>query len=144
MHITFTKPRLSDAPIMAKWGKENESMRDCEDDTWYSSELLRKWIADPKEDTILVARDGETLIGMCLVHGMRGWAYFSSLYVAEAYRNNGVGTALLTRMMKLLKKKKYVDCALLVKETNIEAADFYRKQGFKKGFLFRWMGKKLS
>jgi len=31
----------------------------------------------------------------------------------------------------------------LVKETNSEAQDFYRKQGFKKGYLFRWMGKEL-
>lgn len=143
MHITITKPRLSDATLMAKWGKENVSLRDCEDDEWYSPRLLRKWIARPKEDTILVARDGGKLIGMCLVHGMRGWAYFSSLYVVKGYRSKGVGTALLTKMQEALKKQEHCECSLLVKETDTEVQEFYRKQGFKKGYLFRWMGKKL-
>lgn len=143
MQITISNPQLSDAELMAKWGKENESLRDCEDDQWYSPDLLRKWIEDPKGDIILVARDKETLVGMCLVHGMRGWAYFSSLFVIEEYRGKGIGTALLTKMMEILQEKKYNDCALLVKETNTEAVEFYAGQGFKKGFLFRWMGKKL-
>ena len=143
MDITIAKPRLSDAPLMAKWGKENESLRDCEDDQWYSPSMLRKWIANPKEDTILVAHDGKKLIGMCLVHGMQGWVYFSSLYVDKEYRGQGIGTKLLTNMMETLKKRNYCECALLVKETNTEAQEFYRKQGFKKGFLFRWMGKEL-
>ena len=143
MAITISAPRLSDAPMMAKWGKDNETLRDSEDDEWYTPSLLREWIADPKDDTILVARDGEKLIGMCLVHGMRGWVYFSSLYIDEEYRGQGIGTRLLTKMMETLKEKHYSGCALLVKESNTEATEFYRKQGFKTGYLFRWMGKKL-
>jgi ribosomal protein S18 acetylase RimI-like enzyme len=46
-------------------------------------------------------------------------------------------------MMKTLKKKGHDLGALLVNETNTEAQDFYRKQGFTKGFLFRWMSKEL-
>ncbi len=143
MHITITKPRLSDAPLMAKWGKENAALRDCEDDQWYSPRLLRQWIAHPAEDTILVARDGRKLVGMCLVHGMRGWAYFSSLYVVKEYRSKGVGTALLTKMQEALKKQKHCECSLLVKEADTDIQKFYHKQGFKKGYLFRWMGKEL-
>ncbi len=142
MHITITKPRLSDAPLMIKWGRESTALKDCKNDTWYTPKVLRKWITYPKDDIILVARDGEKLIGMCLVHEMRDWVYFSSLYVAKDYRGKGIGTALLTKMTNTL-KKKYRDCALLVKETNTEAQKFYRKQGFKKGYLFRWMGKEL-
>ena len=143
MHITITKPRLSDAPTMVKWGRESTSLKDCKDDIWYSLRTLQKWITHPNEDIILVARDGRNLIGMCLVHEMRDWVYFSSLYVEKEYRGKGVGTALMTKMTETLKKQKFRDCALLVKETNSEAQEFYRKQGFKKGYLFRWMGKKL-
>jgi ribosomal protein S18 acetylase RimI-like enzyme len=143
MKITITTPRLSDAPTMFKWGKESSALKDEKNDTWYSLAVLRKWIKNPKDDIIFVARDGKTLIGMCLVHGMREWAYFSSLYVAKGYRGKGVGTALMTKMTEILKKQKYRECALLVKETNTEAQEFHRKLGFKKGYLFRWMGKKL-
>ena len=143
MHITITTPRLSDATIMVKWGRESTALKDCKNDTWYSPRTLRSWITHPKEDVILVARDGKKSIGMCLVHGMRDWVYFSSLYVEKEYRGKGVGTALMTKMNETLKKQKFRDCALLVKETNSEAQDFYRKQGFKKGYLFRWMGKEL-
>ncbi len=143
MNITITKPRLSDAPTMVIWGRESTALKDTKNDTWYSLGVLRKWIANPKDDPILVARDGRKLVGMCLVHGMREWGYFASLYVERAYRDKGIGTILLNKMTENLKVQGYRDFALLVKETNTRAQKFYRKEGFKKGYLFRWMGKKL-
>jgi ribosomal protein S18 acetylase RimI-like enzyme len=143
MSITITSPRVSDAELIAIWGRENESLRDYEDDEWYSPSLLREWIADPKEDIILVARDGDKLIGMCLVHGMRGWAYISSLYVVQEYGSQGIGTRLLTSMTEILKKRNICTIALLVNETHTETQDFYGKRGFKKCNHFRWMEKKL-
>ncbi len=143
MHITIAKPRLSDAPIMVKWGRESAALKDYSTDIWYSVSAIREWISDPNEDIILIARDGEKPVGMCLAHGMRNWAYCSTLYVDKAYRNKGIGTILLAKMIEHAKKRKYVEFALMVNKSNKEAKKFYRKQGFKKGYLFRWMGKKI-
>jgi ribosomal protein S18 acetylase RimI-like enzyme len=143
MNITITKPRLSDAPIMVKWGRESAALKDNSTDVWYPVKVIRTWIAHPKEDIILIARDGKKPVGMCLAHGMRDWAYCSTLYVAKAYRCKGIGSILFTKMVELAKKHKYIELALLVNRNNKEAKRFYLKQGFKKGYLFRWMGKKL-
>lgn len=143
MSITITKPRLSDAPIMVKWGRESLALKDCVGDEWYPVGVIRKWIAHPKEDIILMARDGKKPVGMCLAHGMRDWAYCSTLYVAKAYRGHGIGSILFAKMVQLAKKHKYIEIALMVNKNNTDANRFYVKQGFKKGYLFRWMGKKL-
>lgn len=143
MHITITKPRLSDAPIMVKWGRKSAALKDCSSDEWYSVGVIRKWIAEPKEDIILVARNGKKPVGMCLAHGMRDWAYCSTLYVEKAYRGRGIGSLLFAKTVELAKKHKYVELALMVNKNNKEAKKFYLKQGFKKGYLFRWMGKEL-
>lgn len=141
--IVITTPKSSDAETMAKWGMENGELKDSDEDQWYSAAALRKWIAHPHEDIILVARKGKKLVGMCLVHGMRGWAYGSSLYIDRQYRGNGIGTALLTAMIKKLKQRKIQNFAILVNNKNSDAKTFYCKHGFTKGYLFRWMGKKI-
>ena len=143
MKITITTPRLSDAPIMVKWGRESAALKDNSTDVWYPVKVIRKWIAHPKEDIILIARDGKKPVGMCLAHGMRDWAYCSTLYVAKAYRGRGIGGVLFTKMVERAKKHKYIELALMVNKNNTEAKRFYVKLGFKKGYLFRWMGKKL-
>jgi ribosomal protein S18 acetylase RimI-like enzyme len=143
MHITITKPRLSDAPIMVKWGRESTALKDCSTDVWYPLKVIRTWIARPQKDIILVARDGGKPVGMFLAHDMRDWMYCSTLYVVKAYRSKKIGSMLLAKVVDIAKKRNYIEVALMVNKNNGDAKRFYLKNKFHKGYLFRWMGKKL-
>jgi ribosomal protein S18 acetylase RimI-like enzyme len=143
MSITITKPRLSDAPIMVKWGQESAALKDNSTDEWYPLPVVRQWIRRPAKDIILIARDGSTPVGMFLGHDMRDWVYCSTLYVEKKYRSKGIGSMLLLKVVKLAKQRKYSEVALMVNKNNLDAKKFYMKNKFHKGYLFRWMGKKL-
>lgn len=142
-HITITKPRLSDAPIMVKWGRESATLKDCSSDEWYHINVIRKWITHPSKDVIFIARDGVKPVGMFLAHDMRDWLYCSTLYVEKKYRSRGIGSMLLAKIVALAKKRHYIEVALMVNKNNTDAKRFYMKNAFKKGYLFRWMGKEL-
>ena len=53
-----------------------------------------------------------------------------SLYVDEAYRSQGIGTALMTRALAWLDENGSVENRVAVAEGNEEAFPFYRKFGF--------------
>lgn len=144
MNITISVPKISDVPTMILWGKGNRELWASDREGWYPKESLVKWIRKPERDIILIAKDGAVPVGMCLIHGMRDWAYCSSLFVVKEYRKKGIGKALLAKAEKALKENGCGQLALLVENDNEETQGFYRKQGFQKGFHFVWMDKRLK
>jgi ribosomal protein S18 acetylase RimI-like enzyme len=74
---------------------------------------------------------------------MRDWVYCSTLYVEKKYRSKGIGSMLLSKVVELAKQRKYGEVALMVNKNNADAKKFYLRNKFHKGYLFRWMGKKL-
>jgi ribosomal protein S18 acetylase RimI-like enzyme len=59
-----------------------------------------------------------------------GWLFVKSLWVAEAYRNKGLGTELLQKAEVLAKKR---GCQYVHLDTfSFQAPQFYRKLGFKR------------
>lgn len=142
-NITIVVPKESDVDVMVAWGKSNKELLLSDDDPWYDPETLREWIRDPQDDIILVAKDGEKLVGMCLVHTLRDFAYCSILFVIKEYRSMGIGRALLDTAGNDLKMKGIPAFGLLVEEENKDSQAFYEKIGLKKGHVFRWMDKKL-
>jgi len=141
--IKIVVPKASDVDVMVAWGKSNREIQATDDDQWYAPETLRRWIRDPQDDIILVAKYGEKLVGMCLVHTLRDFAYCSVLFVHKDYRGKGVGSTLIHTVIEKLKKTGIPGFGLLVEEENIDSQAFYEKFGFKKGHVFRWMDKKL-
>ncbi len=144
MKITIGTPKISDVPTMVAWGKSNHELWASDRESWYPKKTIEGWIKDPQRDIILVAKDGKTLVGMCLVHGMRDWSYCSSLFVSKDYRGQGIGKALLAQAVRLLKKRGYGMIAVLAEADNKEAQEFYTHEGFKKGFVFQWMDKRIK
>lgn len=143
MNITITIPEISDVPTMIEWGKNNKELWAGEDTGWYLPETLKDLIKDPKQDVILIAKDGTTAVGMCLVHSLREWAYCAALFITKEYRGRGVGTLLLNEAMDRIKKQGIKYFSLLVEVNNTEAQKFYNANGFKKGYTHHWMEKKL-
>lgn len=142
-NIKIVVPKESDVDVMVAWGKANREIQATDDDQWYAPETLRNWIRDPQDDIILVAKIGDKLVGMCLVHMLRDFAYCSVLFVDKPYRGKGIGRALLDRVVNDLTKKGIPGFGLLVEEGNKDSHTFYEKMGFKKGHMFRWMDKRL-
>ena len=141
--ITIVPPKETDVETMVAWGKNNKELKLSEADPWYAPQTLKDWIKNPRNDIILVAKDEEKLVGMCLVHHMRDWAYCSILFVIPEYRGQGIGRTLLDAATAALKNTGIEQFGLLVEESNMDSMKFYEKVGLKKGHVFRWMDKLL-
>ncbi|WP_294329238.1 GNAT family acetyltransferase [uncultured Sphingomonas sp.] len=107
---------------------------------WQAAGLTRPW-NDPGADfdravagatsTILLLRDGETLLGSAMVgdDGHRGWIYY--LAVAEAARGQGHGRALMAAAESWLRARGCPKLQLMVREGNAAAIGFYRALGLE-------------
>jgi ribosomal protein S18 acetylase RimI-like enzyme len=77
-----------------------------------------------------IHEDGN-LVGSVMVghDGHRGWIY----YVAADpnYRKQGIGRRMMGAAEEWLKGRKVVKMMLLVRETNTEIIDFYKRLGFE-------------
>lgn len=106
---------------------------------WHACGLTRPW-NDPHADfalalatstsTILLARDGDTLIGSVMVgfDGHRGWIYY--LAVAPNRRRGGLGRALMAAAEAWLAEHDAPKVQLMVRDTNDAALGFYARLGY--------------
>lgn len=77
-----------------------------------------------------VARDGDRLVGtvLCGHDGRRG--YLQHLAVDRAYRRQGIGRALVERVLAALRSININKCHLFVIKENAPAVDFWRRIGW--------------
>ncbi|MFG1422452.1 GNAT family acetyltransferase [Roseixanthobacter liquoris] len=106
---------------------------------WERAGLTRPW-NDPRADialarrgphsTILVARDGEKVVGSVMVghDGHRGWIYY--LAVDPALTRQGLGRALAHTAEDWLKARGVPKLMLLVRPENEQVRAFYAASGF--------------
>ncbi len=81
-------------------------------------------------DTSFVAVEGDAVVGIVLAghDGRRGYVYHMS--VAEDYREQGIGTQLMSHCEEALKREGINKAALLVFNRNEVGNAFWEKQGF--------------
>lgn len=100
---------------------------------------LQVYVADfgkRKGDMGLVAEIGDKTVGAVWVRIMNDYGHIDdetpsfaiSLY--EDHRNNGIGTALMKEMLKVLKQAGYRQASLAVQKENY-AVRMYKKVGFE-------------
>ena len=101
------------------------------------------------ESVIFIAEQQNELIGFAQLYPIfssltlqRVWL-LNDFFIAEEFRNCGVGTQLFARVKEfsLLTKSKGIE--LSVEHTNIKAWEFWEKQGFKQDEEFRYYFCKL-
>lgn len=144
MHtIIIEFPKMTDVPLMRKWGKETPELWGAKTSDFYSEKGLADWVNNPGKDVMLVARVDGKLAGMIMTYVLREWSYCSVLYVDTPYRRMGVGERLVQETARRLKKLRLDTLELSVHADNINAQKFYEKLGFEKGFHIRWMRKPL-
>lgn len=90
-----------------------------------------------------VVVDSGKIIGtvLAIFNGRRGWVYH--LAVHPDYQNRGLGSLLLRKAEKVLKKAGAKRVLLGVKESNSKALSFYKKYGYKKIQRTIFLGKDL-
>jgi ribosomal protein S18 acetylase RimI-like enzyme len=111
--------------VLALWRAAAPGVRMGRSDT--RQEIARKLERDP--ELFLVAVDGHQVIGAVLggFDGRRGLVYH--LAVAEAWRRQGIGTALMDELDERLRTRGCRRYYLLVTSDNTGAVEFYRRRG---------------
>lgn len=106
---------------------------------WERAGLTRPW-NDPHADialarrgphsTILVAKEGDALVGSVMVghDGHRGWIYY--LAVEPERQRQGLGSLLLTAAEDWLRARAVPKLMLLVRPDNADVRAFYHAEGF--------------
>jgi len=103
-------------------------------------EIFKKLQRDP--DLFLVAESSDHIVGSVLggFDGRRGLIYH--LAVSTAYRNLGLGSALMQAVEERLREKGCIRSYLLVTKDNQPAIEFYEERGWTRMDLYAY-GKDL-
>ncbi len=79
---------------------------------------------------VILAYDGERLIGYCVASVADETGEIDSIFVSEAFRGKGIASRLMERALDWLKAKGAAKIALKVSVGNEDVLGFYAKHGF--------------
>lgn len=97
---------------------------------------VRQAMAD-RATNVVVARDGQEVLGFALLRYRTDDAYLMLLGVQATRRRRGVGKALLAWLMETLKVAGVFKLGAHVRENNVVARAFYAAAGFREVELVR-------
>lgn len=113
-----------------------EQEQEFSPDTAKQEKALRLLVGNPQRGRVFVCRDGATLAGMVTVQTLVSTAcggdvlLMEDLVVRPAYRNNGIGSALLDHAICFARHAGYRRITLLTDIVNTDAQRFYARHGF--------------
>ena len=142
--IQIMDASVADVDTLWKWGDENWELWSDEKYKWFSKKSLKKLVSEPKEDSLLVAKHKNELIGMLFMYNLRDWAYCVGAYITPRFRKKGLGKMLLIEAEGRLAAKGIESIALVVDTKNKKGFYFWKKMGFYEGYKFIWMTKDLQ
>lgn len=119
MSIKIIKPRKIDIDALYAIYYENKGQ----------SKIMEKdeFTKDIHNETLLVAKDGNKICGFISYQKKAGFIHL--LFIAKEYQNKGIGTALLTTVIKK-DEARYHKLRLLSSLDKTNAHKFYEKMGF--------------
>lgn len=98
----------------------------------FSEEELEKKaefiLNEKKEEKRLVAKDGNTIVGLCYLVQREEYNQLQSIYVLPEYQGKGIGKLLWEKMQSYIHPHK--DTIVQVVTYNTNAIEFYKKLGF--------------
>lgn len=98
--------------------------------TNFSNETISEKIKD--ENFILLKHHQKNIItGFAELQFLKKKARLNALFVEEAWRGQGIGSKLMSKIIHHCKRKRLHKLFLLVKKSNAEAKTFYKKMGFE-------------
>lgn len=96
----------------------------------------------PNSDVLVGVVESGKIAGSVMVghDGHRGWVYYVA--TAPAARGQGVGRRMMDTAEDWLRERGVAKLQLMIRETNIEMADFYSQLGFEKiprAVMSKWL-----
>lgn len=138
--ITIVKPDESDLPLIRELLVElMEHVDGVTPDRPAIDRIddrCRAIFADP-DSHILIARDGETVVGFVSVatrntlHHDGPSALIDELIVADAYRGQGIGKGLISATLDMCRQLACCEVEVSTLKSNHRAREFYRPCGFE-------------
>lgn len=127
-------------------GLDEEGAAVSPDTRFYGKKYLKDWIKNASDDSILlVAEVKKQIVGFLLANVMqKTWIMWENLAVRKGFRHQGVGSALLERLLRETKKRKIDYIGGWAREGNEEIFDFLKKRGFERGSKFFWVERKTK
>jgi GNAT superfamily N-acetyltransferase len=109
------------------------------------SHVLERVVSDGARGFILLARDEHRIVGVAYVAtilsaehcGLVAW--LEELYVTPSLRSLGIGTALLTAILKRAREMDIVAIDLEIDAGHSRAESLYRRFGFRRLDRSRWV-----
>jgi ribosomal protein S18 acetylase RimI-like enzyme len=122
----------------------------ADDDSWRERLALYERLFATYEPVLLLAGDGERLVGYGLAYAMPvadGWladtwvtgervGEIESLAVLPEYRGQGIGTRLLRQLQDRLREQGAADVVLGVLPGNTDAVRLYERLGYRPTWLY--------
>ena len=97
-------------------------------DAW--SEVSVRETVNQTQAFITVAEVEEAVAGYCIIYHVMDEAEIARIAVGEAWKRQGVGSALLEYTLSCCKEQQIERVLLDVRESNVAARMFYEKHGF--------------
>lgn len=101
------------------------------------AQALKAIITQPSVGEILVARDGDSIVGMVsLLYSVSTAlggrvATMEDMVVEPSHRAEGIGSALLEEIVALANQRACLRLTLLTDAVNLPAQQFYQRAGFR-------------
>ena len=141
--LTIRQANIQDLPkIVPIFDSYREYFKQVKDPVMVERFLFEKF--EHLDSVIFIAEQQNEVIGLAQLYPIfssltlqRVWL-LNDFFIAEEFRNCGVGTQLFARVKEfsLITKSKGIE--LSVEHTNIKAWSFWEKQGFKLDEEFRY------
>jgi ribosomal-protein-alanine N-acetyltransferase len=125
-NVSVRRARYDDIPSILRIEKKSFGI-----DAW-DREIFLDYFARPAGSVFLVAIINRVLVGYALALHGEYRAEISSIAVAPAHRGQGVGVALIKRVIGLLRRQGFGTVSLNVRLENRVAIGLYRKLGFQR------------
>ena len=123
MHVVIRELTAADAPAVSKIEEETFSM------PWSVQDFLEMVEADYAYYYVAEA-EGE-IAGCCGIRNIVGEGEITNVVVAQKYRGQGIGRALMEYMLKEAPSHGIGDCTREVRVSNTPAIKLYESLGFK-------------
>lgn len=140
--LKIRRMKSADVNQVYALGKKTPWLSVSSESLFWSKKELREWVKSP-DDTLLVAEDNGHIVGFTLsqLHKPTGKATLEDIVVKKGYRKKGIGSKLLKRCLKQLRKNGATYICALTKTNNKITIKFSLKHGFQKGYDFTWLEK---
>lgn len=96
----------------------------------WTADMLRGQFKDDRHEFIAAVDDSGNVLGYVGMMYIIDEGYISNVAVASKYRKNGIGDALIDRLMEIADKLELAFVTLEVRVSNDPAIKLYEKHGF--------------